>query len=304
MSDKYGYDLVENTTGVLLRVIMGEAEEPNSGAQVSLAAGNVTSPAVTFTTDPDTGLYLSALGTLSVAIDSTQRAAFSSAGMLLNGLLTGTAVTQSATDTTAGRLLKVGDYGIGGAAGTIGSLSVTDNSLGTGPSRYDTTAGSSGGPTGSLSGEVYHTRTASGETQKFTVITGTGTATPGTIWVRYRNSGAWTTWTLVGPVANVVSATSGSNANGRYWTLSCGLQICIYTSMTTQPSAISWTYPAAFTAIPAISYSVYGTAGGGNYIISLSGLPTTTSATLATYNSSGSTGAASLAYTLTAIGPV
>jgi hypothetical protein len=37
----------------------------------------------------------------------------------VQGLITGTAVTQTATDTTAGRLLKVGDYGAGAAAGTV-----------------------------------------------------------------------------------------------------------------------------------------------------------------------------------------
>ena len=43
--------------------------------------------------------------------------AFSS-GAVVTGSITGTAITQTATDTTAGRLLKVGDFGLGATAGT------------------------------------------------------------------------------------------------------------------------------------------------------------------------------------------
>ena len=37
-------------------------------------------------------------------------------GMTVNGLITGTGITQTQTDTTSGRLMKVGDFGLGGGS--------------------------------------------------------------------------------------------------------------------------------------------------------------------------------------------
>ncbi len=51
--------------------------------------------------------------TTAVAINRTTGAVALPNGAAVTGQITGTAVTQSATDTTAGRLLKVGDFGLG-----------------------------------------------------------------------------------------------------------------------------------------------------------------------------------------------
>ena len=56
---------------------------------------------------------MAARGTEAMVIDAANGMASFPAGLDVNGTLTGTAVTQSATDTSADRLLKVGDFGLG-----------------------------------------------------------------------------------------------------------------------------------------------------------------------------------------------
>ena len=47
----------------------------------------------------------------------------------VDGAINGTAVTQSATDTTAGRLLKVGDFGLGGSAVVLADLNDVNGTM-------------------------------------------------------------------------------------------------------------------------------------------------------------------------------
>jgi len=64
----------------------------------------------------DFSLKVSANGSAwheAMVIDAANGMASFPAGLDVNGTLTGTAVTQSATDTSADRLLKVGDFGLG-----------------------------------------------------------------------------------------------------------------------------------------------------------------------------------------------
>lgn len=87
-------------------------------AGADLPNGTAATPGLAFESDPDTGLYRIGDGLLGFAANGAERVRVTGVGMQVTGLVSGTAVTQSATDTTAGRLLKVGDYGLGGAAGT------------------------------------------------------------------------------------------------------------------------------------------------------------------------------------------
>lgn len=169
--------------------------------------------------------------------------------------LTGGAVTQSAVDTAAGRLLKVGDFGLGGVAPTIGNASVTDNSIA--PGTYAYGEGSAGGPSGAAWGTLIHSRRASsgGESQIFIADSGGGGAT----YTRARSTGAWTAWSRL-------DAQTGSNANGQYVRFGDGTQICwtvitdFATTTVAQGSLFSsaeeaWTFPAAFSVPPACTGS-------------------------------------------------
>lgn len=84
-----------------------------------LAAGSAGAPALGFAGASGTGLFLGGAGILGLAAGGGERARITASGLQVSGQISGTAVTQSATDTTAGRVLKVGDYGAGAAAGTV-----------------------------------------------------------------------------------------------------------------------------------------------------------------------------------------
>lgn len=161
----------------------------------------------------------------------------------LNGTLNGTAVTQSPTDATASRLLKTGDFGLGGVLPLITNISAVDNSITTGLYAYDTALGSSGGPAGVTRASLLHTRRAvgGGETQQLVVESGTGSGiVAGTQFNRSRVSGAWTDWRLPGVVE------TASNANGRYTRYRDGTQICWQLVTTSTADDVAAVFPAAF----------------------------------------------------------
>ena len=97
-----------------------------------LANGTALAPAIRAKADTDTGLYFPALDQLAAAVAGVRRWLLSSAAFQIDVPITGTAVTQSATDTTAGRLLKVGDFGLGNkfTPSSIANLDATDNAGG------------------------------------------------------------------------------------------------------------------------------------------------------------------------------
>lgn len=160
------------------------------------------------------------------------------------GLATGAAVTQSATDATPGRLLRVGDFGLGGNLPLRLNIGVTDSSLPTGIHAYDTTAGSSGGPAHVTRGTLIHARRTGGggETQLMVVEAGNGAAAivAGMVLTRSRVAGAWSDWRWPG------IAESATNANGRYIRHQDGTQICWQIVTTLAGGEVAATFPAAF----------------------------------------------------------
>lgn len=111
--------------------------------------------------------------------------------------------TASQTDTTAGRLLKVGDFGIGRVAPRIGNAAVLDNSIAPGIYFYSAPSSdsnpSTGGPDGVVYGHLIHMRraTGGGEAQIFIAegVSGfTSAQSSGTIFMRARGTGDWFPW--------------------------------------------------------------------------------------------------------------
>jgi hypothetical protein len=218
------------------------------------------------------------------------------------GLVSGQAVTQSATDSTAGRLIKTGDYGLGGVAPLILNAGVTDNSISPGLYAYSTSSGSSGGPSGSTIGTLLHVRRAAGggESQLFFVEAATGGGiTVGETWSRVRTTGAWTNWNRQFGQRNILGTVSqasgvptgalierGSNANGEFVRFADGLQVCTRVNLTTPNAStalgslfrsadVAWTYPAAFAVAPVVTGNV------DDIDVMLSaGVPSTTAVTL------------------------
>lgn len=71
--------------------------------------GTAGAPSVSFLSDTDTGLFSKGANRIGFAVGGTEALEITAGGLLTSP----TAITQSNTDATTGRLLKVGDFGVG-----------------------------------------------------------------------------------------------------------------------------------------------------------------------------------------------
>lgn len=194
------------------------------------------------------------------------------------GLASGAAVTQGAADATAGRLMRVGDFGLGTPVGSA-QPQVTLNSAVV-PGQYGYLGSDPNAPSPGNSGQVVVERQATANLRQEA-----GDATGGGRWQRRSTNGGttWTAWrrivnaeTLLGQVTQSGGVPTGavlergSNANGEFLRLADGTQFCWSAALTVsaintalgpifESEAISWVYPAAFSAIPP-----FVSAGGGD----------------------------------------
>ena len=90
------------------------------------SADTAAAPSMRWLNDANTGLFHAGADAFGGATNGVERWRTTNAGFQITGLLSGTAVTQSATDTTAGRLMKVGDYGWGATRPNTGVLLPTN----------------------------------------------------------------------------------------------------------------------------------------------------------------------------------
>ena len=165
-------------------------------------------------------------------------------GARIVGTLTGTAVTQTATDATVGRLIKVGDGGmLGPLVAAPSNIGVTDNSIPRGAwynaATTDVTAGLPTNLASSANSYLFHHRRVdSGEAQML-LNEFASADVDRTIWFRRRTGGAWGNWKRMYDWTNVVGTVSqssgvptgavierGGNANGGYVRFADGTQIC------------------------------------------------------------------------------
>jgi hypothetical protein len=188
---------------------------------------------------------------------------------LINGAVTGTAVTQTQTDSTTGRLLKVGDFGLGASTAPL-IADLDSETIRAGLYRTDTSTLGVFPPGVNVFGHCVVEDYGGGNSkQTFQSIGQAGvTAAVNMPWVRRRNAttGVWSAWTQHYGMANIVRAVSqtggvptggiierGSNANGDFVRFADGTQICT-TGITTSASADStWTFPAAFSTTTNLS---------------------------------------------------
>jgi hypothetical protein len=185
------------------------------------------------------------------------------------GQISGTAVTQTATDVTAGRLLKVGDFGLGGTG--LSLTDIDDPTTRVGFYRITTASIGTFPPVAGKSATLLHQGHSVGYlSQRYQDIN------TDKIYVRYYN-GTWSTWRLVynhNTILGTVSQASGvptgaliergSNANGEYARFADGTQICtspvFVADATTVQGALfkwasdqTWTFPASFISTPVVT---------------------------------------------------
>ena len=199
------------------------------------------------------------------------------AGAVINGPVTGLAVTQTNDDATAGRLMKTGDFGLGGTAPVSpASISTTPELIAPGSYSYSTTT-SSGGPTQLTNGTLVHLRRGLGIYAQMMIGDWNPTVT-GHLFTRAYVGTAWSAWRRVfsdGNILGTVSQTAGaptgaviergSNANGEYVRFADGTQICTRTNLSAANASaaigalfrstanVTWSFPAAFAVAPALT---------------------------------------------------
>jgi hypothetical protein len=241
------------------------------------------------------GLLSTVLGPVAevaaLAFGGATRAQATGGGLTVTGLLSGTAVMQSLTDATAGRLMPVGAFGLGGGA-TTAAHNVIDNIDDPAPgsgiyATTDTTTGTFpfwAGP--QKFGQMIRVKYSNGN--YFDVWQ--GVFSDDLFVRRYRSSdGGLQPWrrlignhNIVGTVTQTAGLPmgavieTGTNANGTYTRFADGTQVCRRSLAASAGAAVTWTFPAAFAAAPAVVGTAQATVLSA---VCLDGAPTTTACT-------------------------
>lgn len=221
-------------------------------------------------------------------------------GLDLGGSLTGTAVTQSSADGTAGRLTKVGDFGWGLASS--GLANIADWNRTDAPSGVyafgATTLSPEARPPGYSPGNFGIVRIERFNNDFFKQSASRAAASnPEEIWERRHANGTWTEWkqvynqgTVVGPASQSGGKPTGallergSNANGEYLRFADGTQECWRSLAGTVGAASLWTFPAAFAGAPVVTGSVVATSLS---VMCLEAVPSHISASVSARDASG-----------------
>jgi hypothetical protein len=219
-------------------------------------------------------------------------------GLSVAGLVTGTAVTQSDSDPTAGRLTRVGDFGLGssGNAPLLASL----DAIATPSGLWRTTGAGTAGtfPAGShASGHLLvHRHNANTLWQLYTPFGSAGSAA-NILFSRVYNPGTetWTAWqrlyaqnSILGTVSQSAGVPTGAllervtNANGDYTRWADGTQICTRVIALASGLAV-WTFPAAFSIAP----RCMATASHSGPRYATMAAPTTTTVEVRAYDQTG-----------------
>jgi hypothetical protein len=227
--------------------------------------GSAAVPALAFDGDADTGLFRAGADALGLAAGGAERARLTTAGLQVTGLLSGTAVTQTPADATAGRLLKVGDSATLMAAspalrvtygGTADALALTSGAGLADPPpaglmvRFRADAANTAAATIALDGGAAHEAR---------------TITDAALPAGYIRTAAETVAVFDGSLWLLDRAPErGANANGEFVRLSDGTQICTHIGPAVDTTAalgqifnhanlLNWTFPAAFSAAPVVT---------------------------------------------------
>lgn len=171
-------------------------------------------------------------------------------------------------DTTSGRLMKVGAFGLGSSAVDLGEGDDLNEIVVTG-FFYNSTAGNTPGnnyPVSVAGGLISLRDNAARGAQIYQSYTGEG--------IYWRsNAGGWLDWqeiytneSILGPVSQSGGVPTGavmqrgSNANGEFVRFADGTQICTSKLTSGDPAGKLWTFPAAFLSRPDCSVAPSATA--------------------------------------------
>ena len=173
-------------------------------------------------------------------------------------------VTQSVTDTTAGRLLKVGDFGLGGSASpNLANLNDFTTPAGVYTANGTTVTGTKPSTTTVADGVLVLRPSSNHQTQIYFnpnndngltyIRKSTGHVSWGSWRLIYESKSLLGTVSQFGGVPTGAVIESGSNANGRYTKFASGLLECQQTMAAASGAAATWTFPAAFVEAPVVT---------------------------------------------------
>lgn len=244
--------------------------------------GSAASPGITFTQDQDTGFFRETANEIGISVGGSKIGEFSSSAFDIDLPITGTAVQSSATDSTAGRLLTVGAFGLGQSEAPTPLNDDCNDEVRNG--RYETSITTANTPS-AVSGSgvlLVNARDPTRVSQTFYKLDGT---TVGTVYHRFLHS-TWSDWAIVydsGTILGTVSQSGGtptgsviergSNANGEYVRFADGTQICTktvtglgpinntYGSAFASGSISLGSFAATFSSTPSVSFSAANPSG-------------------------------------------
>jgi hypothetical protein len=252
--------------------------------------GQVSLGGVRFHADPTTQVSMPTAGQITFSTAGTARATLSTTALQVDVPISGQSVTQSQTDQTAGRLLKVGDFGLG--AINSPDINADDPAI---PSLLGRmTSGTR--PDSAIWHAMHISHAPAGQSAQIAVRDSSSASTT-RFAVRHRDgTGSWSSWNQLYGQKDAVGAVSqsggqvtgaliekGTNANGAYIRFADGTQFCwqiisvanINTPVGAlfQSPAANWIFPASFTTSPNVS----GAVEGSQYWLGIS-IPTALSA--------------------------
>lgn len=226
--------------------------------------GSVAAPGISWALDTNTGLFRPAADQIGFATGGVQRALLSGTALQLDVPLTGTAVVQSMTDTTAGRVVTAGWMGLGATA--VPDVDANATGLATRVARFTP----ANGPDGV---DYFHglhlSRVLDGQSAQI-AVRDTGAPNPSLMAIRHRDSaGSWSAWNVLYGRRNAIGAVSqsagqptgalfeiGSGGNGRYERRASGFSAAARLDLTVtnvntaygalyRSADIVWTFPSA-----------------------------------------------------------
>lgn len=245
--------------------------------------GTLIAPGMRFTADENTGFHRPANDQIGAVTGGVLRWLLSNTAFQINVPVTGSAVTSNARDTTTGRLVRVGDYGLG-TANQLGSGDNLNDLVATG-FYYNPTGGNTTGnnyPITSAGSLQVIRETATRCTQRFSAFVPSALATQVRIFERSLGTLGWSPWVEIfhqGSILGAVSQLGGlptgrlrenvSNANGRAERDFSGSMECWRENLSAANAStalgsrfrsadVTWTFPSAFLAgsTPVVTASV------------------------------------------------
>jgi hypothetical protein len=259
----------------------GTGASTASGARTNLGLGTIATQSANSVSI--TGGSITGITDLAIADGGTGA---SDAATARTNLGLGTAavanVTTSQLDSTTGRLLKVGDFGLGGNGPLFASD--IDTITANGFYRLTTGAFSTASPSPVLSPGSYLIHYNWDTNAAHQVLYTLGADRPASF-ERTKSGNVWGPWRRVFNAGNILGAVSqsggvptgrvierGSNANGEYVRFADGTQICTFSVTSSAVANTAWTFPASFITGPAgISITPAGTGSRSGALFAVSG---------------------------------